>query len=152
MPVESFPLRSWLKPTAPPKTNRRPLQCEQLEDRLTPSGTVLSPGVTPYLPPSQFVIGAADTATSTAAPLAIAFGYLDAHAAEFGISAGDLAQAFPHAEADPVADGGFNGARQAHLAAHPRHAIPNTEERIHDGAVEVKAEEGHGVQVVRCDV
>ena len=69
------------------KMPRQPLlQCERLEDRVTPSA---APTVTQYLPPSHFVLSAL-TPLSDAPPLQIALDYLSANAAKFGAAAADF--------------------------------------------------------------
>lgn len=71
-----------------PKMPRQPLlQCERLEDRVTPSAT---PTVTQYLPPSHF-IASIQSPLSNAPPLQIALDYLSANAAKFGVTASDFA-------------------------------------------------------------
>ena len=89
MPAESWSLRSWLKAT--PSTKTTPparLGCEQLEDRLTPSAAPL-----PYVPPSYFFLDQTQApAPANGAPLANALAYLNAHSADFGLTATDLAQ------------------------------------------------------------
>lgn len=77
-------LTSWLRPQRPSAPRRPMLNIEQLEDRLTPSG---------YVPKSYFFTDTAQVANPSASPLAIAQNYLNAHAANFGLSTGDLAQA-----------------------------------------------------------
>ena len=87
MSAESSRLRSWLKRTP----NRREptglkLGCERLEDRLTPSGA----GLPLYLPPTEFLLNQSQVAAPGASPLAIATGYLNANASQFGLSPRDL--------------------------------------------------------------
>ena len=73
----------------PRSTMPRPplLQCERLEDRVTPSA---APTVKQYLPPSHFVANM-QSPLSSAPPLQIAIDYLSANAAKFGASAADFA-------------------------------------------------------------
>lgn len=87
MSAESSRLRSWMKRTPTPReATGSKLRCEQLEDRLTPEGS----GLPLYLPPSHFMLGQTQVANPTATPVAIATGYLNTHAAQFGLSPRDF--------------------------------------------------------------
>ena len=86
MSADSPRLRSWLKPI--PSARIIPasrLQCEQLEDRLTPSAST-------YVPQSYFFVESPTAVVAPSAdPLAVATAYLNAHAARFNLSPTDLA-------------------------------------------------------------
>ena len=71
------------------KLPRQPLlQCERLEDRVTPHGGAET--IAEYLPPSNFVVNTLSP-LSDAPPLQIALDYLRVNAAKFGATAADFA-------------------------------------------------------------